>query len=77
MAKFTLEFILSVPSASPQMIKNSIVEFGSGLEIIQLLNGDTVKGRDFKIHVQTDDPTLIFDTCAQFGRIKSVKIEEA
>jgi dihydroxyacetone kinase-like predicted kinase len=34
-----------------------------------------IKGRDFKIRIYTDEPTIIFDTCAQFGRLKSIKIE--
>ena len=53
------------------------MEFGEGLEISQLPKNGADKGENFKINLYTEDPTIIFDTCAQFGRIKSVKIDEA
>jgi dihydroxyacetone kinase-like predicted kinase len=59
-----------------ETLKNSIVEFGEDLEILQLQQDDDVKGRDFKIRIYTEDPTIIFDTCAQFGRLKSIKVNE-
>ena len=59
-----------------ETLKNSIVEFGEDLEILQLQQDDDVKGRDFKIRIYTEDPTIIFDTCAQFVRLKSIKIDE-
>ena len=63
-------------NASPQALKNSIIEFGEGLEILELPQESTVQSRDFKIRIYTEDPTIIFDTCAQFGRLKSIKIDE-
>lgn len=74
MRKYCLEFILNMQTPSLQSLKNSIVEFGEDLEISQLPQEDNVKGRDFKIRIYTEDPTIIFDTCAQFGRLKSVKV---
>ncbi len=76
MSRYYLEFILCINDASPEMIKNSIVEFGNNLKITDC---DDVlhKGKNFKINIDTEDPTIIFDACAQFGRIKSVKVEEA
>ena len=76
MSKYFLEFILYIQNTSPETIKNSIREFGDNLEIIDCEDG-SIKGKNFKIHIRTEDPTIIFDTCAQFGRIKSVKINEA
>jgi dihydroxyacetone kinase-like predicted kinase len=76
MVKYVLEFILSVPSASPETVRNAITEFADSLEIIEAQQGDNQKARDFKINMLTDNPTVVFDACAQFGRIKSVKIEE-
>lgn len=75
MSKYFLEFILSIENTSPETIKNSIREFGDNLEITDC-NDELVKGKNFKVHIHTEDPTIIFDTCAQFGRIKSVKIED-
>jgi hypothetical protein len=33
-------------------------------------------GKDFKLILKAHDPTMIFDLCGQFGRIRSVKVEE-
>jgi dihydroxyacetone kinase-like predicted kinase len=63
-------------SFSEETLKNSLIEFGEGLEIFPLPQDAENKGKDFKIHISTEDPTIIFDTCAQFGRLKSIKIEE-
>ena len=76
MHKYCLEFILNMQTVSMETLKNSIVEFGEDLEILQLQQDDDVKGRDFKIRIYTEDPTIIFDTCAQFGRLKSIKVDE-
>lgn len=75
MNRYLLEFVLYIQDASVEMIKNSISELGEDLEIIECLD-DIAKGKNFKIRINTNDPTLIFDTCAQFGRIKSVKVDE-
>jgi len=32
------------------------------------------KGNNFKVNISTEDPTIIFDLCSQFGRIRSVKV---
>lgn len=76
MYNYCLEFILSVQNTPLEIIKNSITEFGEGLEITQISETDTDKMREIKICMRTEDPTMVFDTCAQFGRLKSVKINE-
>lgn len=76
MRKYSLEFVLNMQAVSAQSLRDSIVEFGEGLDIFQLPQDNDAKGRDFRIRIYTEDPTVIFDTCAQFGRIKSVKINE-
>jgi len=57
---------------STQALKNSIIEFGEGLEISQ----PGQDNGDFKIRIYTEDPEVIFDTCAQFGKLKSIRINE-
>ncbi len=34
------------------------------------------KGENYKISLSTDEPTIIFDVCSQFGRIREIKIDE-
>lgn len=75
MHKYYLEFVLNLEALSVEGLKDSLIEFGENLEISQLPQ-DNPKGKDFKIRISTEDPTIIFDTCAQFGRLKSVKIKE-
>ena len=76
MPKYRLEFILHTHDTTPQLIKDSIVRLGEKFEILKLPQDAAGTGEDFKINMYADDPTIIFDTCAQFGRIKSVKIDE-
>ncbi len=77
MHKYYLEFILNMQAVSLEALKNSLIEFGENLEISQLPQDNNTKGKDFKILISTEDPTIIFDTCAQFGRLRSIKINEA
>lgn len=74
MHKYSVEFILYVYSVSAETVQNSIGELGEGLEIRELPQENVAKGRNLQIHIRTQDPTIIFDTCAELGRIKSVKI---
>lgn len=73
--KYSLEFILHVHGESVRTIKNALAEFGDRLEITDTAGRDE-DARDFKILIETQEPTMVFDVCSQFGRIKSVKINE-
>ena len=73
--KYRLEFILHTYNTSSEAIKNSLVEFGSSLEISDSAKS-AEKGNNFQISLNTEDPTLVFDICSQFGRIRSVKIND-
>ncbi len=75
MQKYKLEFILHTYNTSIEAIKNSLVEFGNSLEISDS-EKSAQKGEDFQISLNTEDPTLVFDICSQFGRIRSVKIND-
>ena len=76
MQRYSIEFILSTYESSTEVLKNSIVEFAEEIKISEVLGTSGTQARNFKINMRTEDPTLIFDTCAEFGRIKSVKIDE-
>lgn len=73
--KYRLEFILHTYNTSIEVIKNSLVEFGNSLEVSDSPKS-TEKGNNFYICLNTEDPTLVFDICSQFGRIRSVKIND-
>lgn len=76
MHKYHLEFTLDMDSFSLEPLRNSLLEFGENLEICPL-TPDNPKAKDFQVRISTEDPTFVFDTCAQFGRLKSVKIKES
>ena len=71
-----LEFILHTYEGSEEKIKNALSEFGRDLQIAESVDAESA-GRNFIVQLNTDDPTVIFDLCAQFGRIRSVRVDEA
>ena len=75
--KYFLEFILTVKEAPIEVIRNSLVEFGEDLGIDVQLEDPACLARkqNLKIKITTLDPAIIFDICADFGRLKSVKID--
>lgn len=75
MQNFHLEFILHVIDTPLEQVKSSLAEFGEGLEITDCQEEES-RGKNLKVKIKTEDPTVIFDLCSQFGRIKSVKINE-
>jgi len=74
--KYNLEFVLYAHNGSVRAIKNSLTEFGDKLEVTDC-EGESEKGKNFKVNISTEDPTMIFDICSHFGRIKSVRVNEA
>lgn len=73
---FRLEFILHAHDTSIQDIRNSLVEFAQDIQICDMSPDVSGEGKDFKLSMSVQDPTMIFDLCGQFGRIRSVKVEE-
>jgi len=73
MQKYLLEFILHAQNTTGEVIRNSLAEFAEGLEINQDIN---TKGKDFRVHLCTDEPTVIFDICSQLGRIRKIAVNE-
>lgn len=76
MHKYYLEFILHAYDLTAEVLEKRLREFGEDLEIFELSADNPEKGKNFRIHIRSDTPTIIFDACAQFGRLKSVKIDE-
>ncbi|RKY31365.1 MAG: hypothetical protein DRP74_05005 [Candidatus Omnitrophota bacterium] len=76
MHNYSLEFILNMQDISLEAFKCSILEFGQDLEIMPQPSKPLGENQDFTIRINAKDPTIIFDVCGQFGKIKSVKIEE-
>lgn len=76
MQEYQLEFILHTQDSTLETVKNALSEFGEGLEISEVLPENATKGKDFKININSQDPTVIFDICAQFGRIRTIRVDE-
>lgn len=71
--KFRLDFILHTYNTTLEAVKSSLAEFGEKLDIAEV-DDNSQKGKNFKININTEDPTIVFDVCSQFGRIRSVKV---
>jgi len=73
--KFKLDFILHTYNTTLEAVKTSLAEFGEKLDVSEVVDVSQ-KGKNFKININTEDPTIVFDVCSQFGRIRSVKVED-
>jgi hypothetical protein len=74
--EFRLEFILHAHNTSAKALKNSLTEFAKDIEVTSLEADKATDAEDFKVSLKAEDPTMVFDICAQFGRIRSVRIQE-
>ena len=72
---YKLEFILHTYDASAQALRSSLAEFGDGIEITDSAE-ESERGSNFKVVINTLEPTLVFDLCSQFGRIRAAKIND-
>ena len=72
--KYALEFVLHAKDSSPKIIKSALAEFGSELTVLDCQKH--AESWNYKVNMITEDPTLVFDLCAQLGRIRSVKVQE-
>lgn len=73
--RYKVEFILHVYNISLEAVKSSLVEFSDKIEVYNY-SDEQSKGDNFKVVITTFEPALVFDVCSQFGRIRSVKIDE-
>lgn len=76
MQRYRLDFILNAHDEPMRALDNSLSGLGEGLKIIEMEQEAGSGGKSFQISISTQDPTAIFDACAQFGRIKSVKVND-
>lgn len=75
--KYHLEFILYSYDSAPESIASLLSEFGDDAQVEQMPQEDEfAKGREYRVRISAQDPTLVFDVCSQMGRIRSVKIDE-
>lgn len=73
--KYNVEFTMHIYDSSSDELKDCLAGLCADLSLDEGEENNG-KGKIIKIHLRTDDPHLVFDTCSQFGRLKSVKIEE-
>ncbi|MDD5595958.1 MAG: hypothetical protein PHY94_06950 [Candidatus Omnitrophica bacterium] len=76
MTIYHLDFVLSAPDTSLEVLKKSLEGGADNPEIRQSSDENSPGGKSFMIQVRTQDPTLIFDICSQYGKISSVKVNE-
>jgi hypothetical protein len=76
MHKYRVECILHTYDVADTELQQALSGCGEDLEILTMPQTDKEKGTNFKIQIFVDDPTIVFDACAEFGRIRSVKVEE-
>jgi hypothetical protein len=72
---YQLEFIFRTGSTEDD-IRHSLAEFAEDIAVSLLEAGSDGGSSEYSLRMRAKDPTLVFDVCAQFGRIKSVKIDE-
>ncbi|MFA5090680.1 MAG: hypothetical protein WC510_06625 [Candidatus Omnitrophota bacterium] len=79
MPRYRMDFILNIHKDAPpalEVIRNSIIEFGDEVEVLLLAENNDPKSEDLRVRINTQDPILVFDSCLQFGRLRSVKVTE-
>jgi hypothetical protein len=72
---YLLEFIFRTGSTETD-IRHSLAEFAEDIAVNALEGDPGDCSYEYTLRMRAKDPTLVFDVCAQFGRIKSVKIDE-
>ena len=72
MVKYHLEFIINGQDLTAGQLIECLGGYAEGLEITE---NKEVPG-SFRVSLSAVEPTIIFDTCAQFGRLKSIKVSE-
>jgi len=73
--KYNVEFTMNIYDSSSDELKDCLTGLCADLSLDEDEETND-KGKIIKIRLCTDDPHLVFDTCSQFGRLKSVKISE-
>ena len=76
MKKNILHFILHTPGASVDEVKGALAEFAESIDVTLRTDPEQHGAKEYDVSLVTEDPTLVFDSCATFGRIKSVKVIE-
>ncbi len=73
---YHLDFVLSAADTSSDVLKKSLEGCVDNPEILEMPDENSQKCKNFMIQVRTQDPTLIFDICSQYGKISSVRVNE-
>jgi hypothetical protein len=73
--KFRIQFLLHTHRCTSKEIRNAFAEFGENLLIEETASANEEEN-NFQVSLVSEEPTAIFDICGQFGRIRSVKVEE-
>ncbi len=75
MPSYYLEFILCARKEDIQAIKDTLKDYVRSIEVQHSESCDQASD-ELKVTLEAPDPTLIFDLCREFGKMKSVKVDE-
>ncbi len=73
--RYRINFTLHAHGPTFKDIKNAFAEFAQELSIEEAPE-QADGAKDFKVGLVSDEPTSIFDICAQLGRIRQIKVDE-
>ena len=73
---YSLDFMLQAPGVSLDVLKKSLAGCADDPQIQEITQGPDLNEKKFSIQARTQDPTLVFDICSQYGKISSVKVDE-
>jgi dihydroxyacetone kinase-like predicted kinase len=75
MQKYSVEFVLALEDCDINNLRSSLSEFSDEFKVFE--RKESKEGRQIiNVSLIAEDPTAIFDICSQFGRLRSVKVDE-
>lgn len=75
MQKYSVAFVLSLQDCDINNFRSSLSEFADEIKLFECKDQES-NCKIVNVNLIAEDPTAIFDICSQFGRLKSVKVDE-
>ena len=74
--KYLIEGTLEIDDDLVLALKEDIEPFGNNLQLSYLSNGSNTAQVLVRVKIEASEPTIVCDILAEFGRIKTIKIDE-